>query len=61
MLTLLQNSSSSASLGSAAGQSAGGGTDYLKSALEASAAQKDTFFARKMEVSPSTVLDQHCF
>ena len=46
----LQNSSSTASLGSAAGQSAGG-TDYLKSALEASAAQKEPFFARKMEVS----------
>lgn len=45
----LQNSSSSPSLSRAAGQSSGG-TDYLKSALEASANQKDTFFARKMEV-----------
>ena len=45
----LQNSSSSASLSGAAGQSSGG-TDYLKSALEAAANQKETFFARKMEV-----------
>lgn len=43
-------SGSSGSLSGAAGQSAAGGnTDYLKSALESSAAQKDTFFARKME------------
>ena len=49
LLMLLQNSSSSASLSGATGQSSGG-TDYLKSALEASANQKETFFARKMEV-----------
>lgn len=47
----MQASASSGSLSSAGGQSASGGTDYLKSALDASAAQKDTFFARKMEVS----------
>lgn len=47
---MLQASASSGSLSSAGGQSASGGTDYLKSALEASAAQKDTFFQRKMEV-----------
>ncbi len=47
---MLQASASSGSLSSAGGQSATGGTDYLKSALEASAAQKDTFFQRKIEV-----------
>ena len=53
-LTLgMQASASSTSLSSAGGQSASGGTDYLKSALDASAAQKETFFARKMEVSAS--------
>ncbi|DBB12132.1 hypothetical protein WJX82_005961 [Trebouxia sp. C0006] len=46
-------SASSGSLSSAGGQSATGGTDYLKSALEASAAQKDTFFQRKMEENAS--------
>lgn len=46
-------SASSGSLSSAGGQSASGGTDYLKSALDASAAQKETFFARKMEENAS--------
>ena len=51
----MQASASSGSLSSAGGQSASGGTDYLKSALDASAAQKETFFARKMEVSTASL------
>lgn len=57
LLTLgMQASGSSGSLSSAGGQSASGGTDYLKSALDASAAQKETFFARKMEVITAVLL-----
>lgn len=42
------------------GQSASGGTDYLKSALDASAAQKETFFARKIEVRETARTTQKC-
>lgn len=60
-LLCLQTSSSAASLSGAAGQSsAGGGTDYLKSALDASANQKESFFARKMEVKLGMLFPFNC-
>lgn len=51
---MLQAAKSGSSFSSDPGHTraaSGGTTDYSRSALEASAAQKDSFFARRMEVS----------